>query len=194
MHEQRLRLVAAGVGISMALFGAASLVAPRRFTRFFGISAPDPSTVSMLYSIGTRDVALGMGLWLAAMQGGAFAPWRLARLLADSGDAAGVGGAVAPGWRKPPFPPLRRLAPGPGRRCFAGSGGDPALGRHPSPRALSHPVRGRWTATGVRSRSSPDHPPPRIRPLSLPTPADLFLRMVYAVPRLPRRSALDPAS
>src|SRR5258706_13619315 len=118
MHEQRLRLVAAGVGISMALFGAASLVAPRRFTRFFGISAPDPSAVSMLYSIGTRDVALGMGLWSAAMQGGAFAPWLLARLLADSGDAAGISVAVARGWRTPRFLALGGLALG-GAVCDA---------------------------------------------------------------------------
>jgi Domain of unknown function (DUF4267) len=112
LDEQRLRLVAAGLGISTALFGAASLVAPRRFTRFFGISAPDPSAVSMLYSIGARDVALGIGLWSAAMQGGAFAPWLLARLLADSGDAAGIGVAVARGWRNPRFLVLGGLALG----------------------------------------------------------------------------------
>ncbi len=112
MDEQRVRLVAAGLGISTALFGAASLAAPRRFARLFDISVPDPSAISMLYSIGTRDVALGMGLWAAAMQGGAYAPWLLARLLADGGDAAGIGVAVARGWRTPRFLALGGLALG----------------------------------------------------------------------------------
>jgi len=112
MDEQRVRLVAAGLGISTALFGAASLVAPRRFARLFGISAPGPSAVSMLYSIGTRDVALGLGLWSAAWHGGAYAPWLLARLLADGGDAAGIGVAAARGWRQPRFFALGGLALG----------------------------------------------------------------------------------
>jgi hypothetical protein len=112
MDEQRLRLVAAGLDIGTALFGAASLVAPRRFTRFFGFSAPDTSAVSMIYSIGARDVAMGMGLWSAATHGGAYALWLLARLLVDSGDAAGIGVAVARGWRNPRFLALGGLALG----------------------------------------------------------------------------------
>lgn len=112
MDEQRLRLVAAGLGFSTALFGAASLAAPRRFARIFGINTPDPSAVSMLYSVGTRDVALGMGLWSAARRGGAYTPWLLARLVADGGDAAGIGVAVARGWRNPRFLALGGLALG----------------------------------------------------------------------------------
>lgn len=90
MDEQHLRVLAAGLGIGTALFATAALVAPRRFARFFGFSAPDPCAVSMLYSIGARDVALGMGLWSAATHGGNYALWLLARLLVDSGDAAGA--------------------------------------------------------------------------------------------------------
>jgi hypothetical protein len=66
----------------------------------------------MLYSLGTRDVALGMGLWSAARYGGEYAPWLLARLLADGGDAAGIGIAVARGWRNPRFLALGGLALG----------------------------------------------------------------------------------
>jgi len=112
IDERRVRLVAAGLGFSTALFGAASLVAPRRFARLFGISVPDPSAISMLYSIGTRDVALGMGLWAAARHGDAYVPWLLARLLVDGGDAAGIGVAVACGWRTPRFLALGGLALG----------------------------------------------------------------------------------
>src|SRR5260221_14773030 len=66
MDEQRVRLVAAGLGISTALFGAASLVAPRRVARLFCFRPPDPPPVSLLYSIRPRGLALGMGLWSAA--------------------------------------------------------------------------------------------------------------------------------
>jgi hypothetical protein len=103
LDEQRLRVQAASLGTGTALFATASLVAPRRFAHFSGFSAPDPSAVSMLYSIGARDVALGMGLWSATTHGGNYAPWLLARLLDDSGDAAGIGVAVARGWRNPRF-------------------------------------------------------------------------------------------
>ncbi|HEV2457521.1 MAG TPA: DUF4267 domain-containing protein [Ktedonobacterales bacterium] len=112
MTEQRLRMLAAGLGIGVALFSGASLASPRGFARFFGISAPDPSVDSMIYSIGARDVAMGMGLWSAATHGGKYAPWLLARLIVDGGDAAGIAVAVARGWRNPRFLALGGLALG----------------------------------------------------------------------------------
>ena len=63
MNERHLRMLAASLGIGVALFSGASVVSPRRFARFFAISAPDPSVDSIIYSIGARDVAMGMGLW-----------------------------------------------------------------------------------------------------------------------------------
>jgi hypothetical protein len=110
MDERALRTLAAGLGIGVALFSGASLASPRRFARFFGISAPDPSVDSMIYSIGARDVAMGMGLWSAATHGGKYAPWLLARLIVDGGDAAGIAVAVARGWRNPRFLALGGLA------------------------------------------------------------------------------------
>ena len=112
MNERLLRMLAASLGISVALFSGASLLSPRRFASFFGISAPDPSVDSMIYSIGARDVAMGMGLWSAAMHGGKYAPWLLARLIVDGGDAAGIAVAVARGWRNPRFLTLGGLALG----------------------------------------------------------------------------------
>ena len=112
MNERLLRMLAASLGIGVALFSGASLVSPRRFARFFGISAPDPSVDSMIYSVGARDVAMGMGLWSAATHGGKYAPWLLARLIVDGGDAAGIAVAVARGWRNPRFLALGGLALG----------------------------------------------------------------------------------
>src|SRR5215469_423345 len=112
MDERRLRLLAAGLGIGVALFSWAAVASPRRLGRFFGISAPDPSVDSMIYSIGARDVAMGMGLWSAATHGGKYAPWLLARLIVDGGDAAGIAVAVARGWRNPRFLALGGLALG----------------------------------------------------------------------------------
>jgi hypothetical protein len=111
MNERHLRMLAASLGISVTLFSGTSLVSPRRFARLFGISAPDPSVDSMIFSVGARDVAMGMGLWSAATHGGKYAPWLLARLIAD-GDAAGIAVAVARGWRNPRFLALGGLALG----------------------------------------------------------------------------------
>ncbi len=112
MNERLLRMLAASLGIGVALFSGASLLSPRRFARFFGVSAPDPSVDSMIYSVGARDVAMGMGLWSAATHGGKYAPWLLARLIVDGGDAAGIAVAVARGWRNPRFLALGGLALG----------------------------------------------------------------------------------
>ena len=112
MNERHLRMAAASVGVGVALFSGASLVSPRRFARFFGISAPDPSVESMIHSVGVRDVAMGLGLWSAATHSGKYASWLLARLIVDGGDAAGIAVAVARGWRNPRFLALGGLALG----------------------------------------------------------------------------------
>jgi hypothetical protein len=146
MNERLLRMMAASLGIGVALFSGASLLSPRRFAHFFGISAPDPSVDSMIYSIGARDVAMGMGLWSAATHGGKYAPWLLARLIADGGDAAGIAVAVARGWRTPRFLALGGLALG-AAACDAILWS--AARRTASPQARSSEAEGSLASTGT---------------------------------------------
>jgi hypothetical protein len=112
MDEQRIRQLAAGLGLATLAFGAAPIVAPRRFARLFGFATPDAATISMIRSIGVRDAVMGMGLWSAAAHGGRFAPWLLARTLTDGGDTLAVGWAAGSGWRNPRFLGLGALALG----------------------------------------------------------------------------------
>ena len=106
------RPLAAGLGIGAIGFGIMPVVAPRQFARLFGFPPPDAATVSMMRSLGVRDVVMGLGLWSAAAHGGKYAPWLLARLLADGGDAAAVGAGAAAGARHPRFLLLGGLALG----------------------------------------------------------------------------------
>ncbi|HEY7833064.1 MAG TPA: DUF4267 domain-containing protein [Ktedonobacterales bacterium] len=112
MHDTTLRPLAAGLGLGTVAFGAVPLLVPRLFARLFGFPAPDAAAVSMMRSLGVRDVVFGMGLWSAAAHGGRFAPWVLARLLTDAGDSISVGAAVASGLRNPRFLALGALALG----------------------------------------------------------------------------------
>lgn len=112
MQDNAIRPIAAGLGIATVLFGAVPLLVPRVFARLFGFPAPDIAAVSMMRSLGVRDVVFGMGLWSAAAHGGRYAPWILSRLLVDAGDSVSVGAAVAGGLRNPRFLGLGALALG----------------------------------------------------------------------------------
>ena len=112
VRDDVLRPYAAALGIGTLIFGAVPVLAPRQFARLFGFPAPDPAIVSMMRSLGVRDVVMGMGLWSAATHGGKYAPWLLARSLVDAGDIVSVGLAVAAGVRNPRFVALGALALG----------------------------------------------------------------------------------
>jgi Domain of unknown function (DUF4267) len=112
MSEQRARQLVAAIGLGAMTFGMVPMVAPRQFARLFGFPAPDLTTTSMMRSLGARDVVMGIGLWSAAIHGGNFVPWLLARALTDASDAAAVGAAVARGARSPRFVALGTLALG----------------------------------------------------------------------------------
>jgi uncharacterized protein DUF4267 len=110
-----VRRLAAALGVATFLFGAAPALAPRSFARLFGLpTGPDPTVGAAIRSVGVRDVALGLGLWSAATRGGDYAPWLLARALADGGDAVAVALAIRAGARRPRFVALGVLALGAG--------------------------------------------------------------------------------
>lgn len=111
-QDTAVRPIAAGLGIATMLFGAVPLLVPRVFARLFGFPTPDTAAISMMRSLGVRDVVFGMGLWSAAAHGGRYAPWVLSRLLVDAGDSISVGAAVAGGLRSPRFLGLGALALG----------------------------------------------------------------------------------
>ncbi len=110
LGEREVRRLAAGMGIAITVFGAAPLLAPRSFGRIFGLKSSGPAEVSVVRSVGGRDVVMGLGLWSAAAHGGRYAPWLLGRLLTDGGDAVATGIAAAQGARGPRFLALGGLA------------------------------------------------------------------------------------
>ena len=112
LTDKQARTLAAGIGVSMVIFGALPAVAPRPFARLFGFAPPDAATGSMMRSVGARDVVMGIGLWSAASHGGKYLPWLLSRALVDSGDTLAVGLAIAQGKRDPRFVALGGLALG----------------------------------------------------------------------------------
>src|SRR5688572_32400680 len=96
------------LGIGVAAFGVLPILAPRRLAALAGFAAPDRATDEALYrSVGVRDVALGIGILGAASGAPAaagargeaerVAPWVLARLLCDAGDAAALTVAIRRG-------------------------------------------------------------------------------------------------
>lgn len=110
LSDSQSRRLAAGLGLSLLAFGAYSIVAPRPFARLFGFSEPDAEAITMMRSIGMRDVAMGAGLAEAAARGKPYAAWLLARAVADGGDAAAISIAAAKGKRDPRFMALGALA------------------------------------------------------------------------------------
>lgn len=110
LGEPEVRWLAAGMGLMIAAFGAAPLLAPRGFGRLFGLKPSGPAEVSVVRSVGGRDVVMGLGLWSAAAHGGHYAPWLLGRLLTDGCDAVATGFAAAQGARSSRFLALGGLA------------------------------------------------------------------------------------
>ena len=110
LTERRIRRLAAGLGLGLLAFGAIPVIAPRPFASVFGFDEPTAETAAMSRSIGARDVAMGAGLWSAATQGRNYAPWLLARVLSDGGDALAIGIAAAQGKRNARFLSLGGMA------------------------------------------------------------------------------------
>ena len=101
--DEQTRRMAAGLGLSLLVFGVAPTLAPKTFAKLFAFATPDAETTSMMRSVGVRDVAMGAGLLAAAASGANYAPWLLARALADGGDTVSVSIAIAQGQRHPRF-------------------------------------------------------------------------------------------
>lgn len=112
MSDVQIRRLAAALGLATVAFGATPLVAPSLFARLFGFPKPDAGTASMMRSLGVRDVVMGMGLWSAAAHDRNYAPWLLARLLTDGGDAVAVSIGAGAGHRNGRFLALGALALG----------------------------------------------------------------------------------
>jgi hypothetical protein len=112
MSEQQIRPYVAALGLATVAFGMTPLVAPGIFARLFGFPPPDVSTASMMRSLGIRDVVMGMGLWSAASHDGNYAPWLLARMLTDGGDALAIGIGASKGYRNRRFLALGAFAVG----------------------------------------------------------------------------------
>lgn len=103
INDEQTRRLAAGLGLALLVFGVAPTLAPKTFAKLFAFATPDAETASMMRSVGVRDMAMGAGLLAAAASGGAYAPWLLARALADGGDTVSVSIAIAQGQRQPRF-------------------------------------------------------------------------------------------
>lgn len=110
LSDGQTRRLAAGLGLSLLAFGAFSIVAPRPFARLFGFHEPDAEAITMLRSIGMRDVAMGAGLAEAAARGKPYAAWLLARAVADGGDAAAISIAATQGKHDARFMALGGMA------------------------------------------------------------------------------------
>ena len=110
--EKQLRRLSAALGFAMVAFSVTPTVAPGAFARLFGFPKPDAPTAAMMRSLGVRDLAMGMGLWSAAVHGGNYAPWLLGRLLTDGGDALAMGIATGVGYRNARFLSLGALSLG----------------------------------------------------------------------------------
>jgi hypothetical protein len=101
------------MGAATVLFGAAPALAPRFFARMFALPVEsDPRLLVMVRSVGVRDVAIGLGLFMAARSGNAadYAPWLAARIASDVGDTVAIGIAMKSGSRQPRFVGLGLLA------------------------------------------------------------------------------------
>ncbi len=101
--DKQARQLAAALGLALLVFGVAPTLAPKTFAKLFAFTTPDAETASMMRSVGVRDVAMGAGLLAAAASGANYAPWLLARTLADGGDTVSVSIAIAQGQRHPRF-------------------------------------------------------------------------------------------
>ena len=87
--DKSLRTLTTALGAGTTVFGIWPALAPRSFARAFGLPVGgDAGALAAIRSVGVRDTVSGIGLCSAAMHGGRYAPWLLARLLVDASDAA----------------------------------------------------------------------------------------------------------
>ena len=121
MRPHTIRRLTQALGLGAAAFGVLPILAPRRFAALAGFATPDHATDEALYrSVGVRDMALGIGILGAASgvpaaagalgEADRVAPWVLARLLCDAGDAAALTVAIRRGERDPRLLALTGLA------------------------------------------------------------------------------------
>jgi hypothetical protein len=110
LDASRTRNLSAGLGILSIVFGVVPFIAPRLSAQVAGIPLPGHAAPVIVRSVGVRDAVIGMGLWSAAVHGGNYSPWLLARVLCDAGDTVAVGMAVARGARDPRLLALGALA------------------------------------------------------------------------------------
>ncbi len=91
-------------GLGTLLFGIGPTLAPRWFGRLFDLPvSSDERLLVMVRSVGVRDATIGLALVLTAPRPGAYRPWLIARIAADTGDTLAVGLAVLRGARQPPL-------------------------------------------------------------------------------------------
>lgn len=86
-------------------FGAAALAAPVTSGRLLaGEGGATPDAAAFLRGMGGREIGIGLGLLKALRDGSPVAPWLVAGVLADAGDATGIVGSwsgMAPEKRVP---------------------------------------------------------------------------------------------
>lgn len=105
---EKLRQLTLALGATTTGFGLVGYLFPDWLVRAFGLSSEKAPTAEVLVrSVCARDAVSGLGILSATWHGGRVAPWLLARLLADVGDAVAVSLAVVRGARN-----LRLLALG----------------------------------------------------------------------------------
>jgi len=111
-----LRRLVQALGAGTLAFGVVPFVSPTLFSQLFGFKAPSEPTVEAAFrSVGARDIAVGVGIWSAAVRGGAdsrYAPWVLARMIVDAGDTIAALIAIRRGERNPRFLALMGMAAG----------------------------------------------------------------------------------
>src|SRR5215211_8800147 len=87
--DKSLRKLTTALGAGTTVFGVWPTLAPASFARAFGLPvSADAGALAAIRSVGVRDTVSGVGLCSAAIHGGRYAPWLLARLLVDASDAA----------------------------------------------------------------------------------------------------------
>ena len=77
------------IGLGRAAIGLAFVAAPGRMSQLWtGADAGDPRLKMLAVSFGARDLAIGLGTFLAARQGQQVSRWLQAGALSDAADAA----------------------------------------------------------------------------------------------------------
>ncbi len=91
------------IGLGRAAIGLAFMVAPGQASRLWtGSDADEPGLKMLAVSFGARDLAIGLGTFLAARQGQQVARWLQVGALSDAADASAtlLHGAQTPHGRR----------------------------------------------------------------------------------------------